>query len=416
MSHCMYTLFTDRSVSMAKKGVSYFLFFTQFLFFWAVIGALSGVFMKLVRVFLHLIWEVLPDALFHSGPNRYFYILVPIFGGIIVGLCQVFLGDNPKQIKELIKGYRKTGRFNAKTLPQGFITTVASLAFGAGLGPEIELVDMTGSLGTLASDFSKKMALSSGILNIKSINDPFPKKFKKILIVIASLIFLPFFVGTMLALNLTAGIMASSPQYQFDFTHILYMLPASAIGFLGGKLFRYSDDKLGDLLGKAKNRPFLKALSGGIFMGVVARFLPLILFSGQFEFRYLYEGMNEQGAYIVMLTGVLKLFIAAYLLNTGWKGGSLMPLTFGGAALGLGLNMLIPGATPIVGVLAGATGTLLAYTGNALGAFILVQLLFEPNVAIITGITAIIGWVPMKLYKISLKRKMPQITQTEQDS
>lgn len=104
-------------------------------------------------------------------------------------------------------------------------------------------------------------------------------------------------------------------------------------------------------------------LTGGL-IGLASWALPLAAFSGEQQLKpLLLERLGPEAALLV-LAGVLKLLLAGLCLETGWRGGLIVPVLTGSAAIGLGLHQLLPGVGDAGlwcgSVVGGSLGTLLA--------------------------------------------------------
>src|SRR5262245_40124602 len=113
------------------------------------LGALIGIpaalvaalFLALVHDIEHWLREDLPDALGHSSPPWYLVIGLPIVGGALVALARLLLpGDGGHHPLEGIA----MGVTPLKNGPGIALAGLASLSFGAVLGPEAPLIAIGG--------------------------------------------------------------------------------------------------------------------------------------------------------------------------------------------------------------------------------------------------------------------------------
>ena len=75
-------------------------------------------------------------------------LLLCTIGGVLVGLCAKYLGDYPKDLETSVGQFKRTKQFDDRHLVQGVVASLASLGFGAALGPEAALVSLVGGLST----------------------------------------------------------------------------------------------------------------------------------------------------------------------------------------------------------------------------------------------------------------------------
>ena len=80
----------------------------------------------------------------------------------------------------------------------------------------------------------------------------------------------------------------------------------------------------------------------GLLLGACMHWLPLVPFAGEDQLRPLLEGQNSSGAWVLLLSSIVKLLMLGLCLETGWRGGVFFPLFLVACALGMGLHLLLP--------------------------------------------------------------------------
>jgi H+/Cl- antiporter ClcA len=110
-----------------------------------VVGLATAVFLLIEHWLTELIWEEIPHRL---GEFSLYALVVCTVGGLLVGLCQHFLGDYPKPMREALEDVRTQGGFDVAHVPHGVVSSLVSLSFGGALGPEAALIGLAGGLGT----------------------------------------------------------------------------------------------------------------------------------------------------------------------------------------------------------------------------------------------------------------------------
>ena len=80
----------------------------------------------------------------------------------------------------------------------------------------------------------------------------------------------------------------------------------------------------------------------GLLLGACMHWLPLVPFDGEDQMRPLLEGQNSSGAWLLLLSALVKLLMLALCLETGWRGGVFFPLFLVACAMGTGLHLLLP--------------------------------------------------------------------------
>ena len=83
-------------------------------------------------------------------------------------------------------------------------------------------------------------------------------------------------------------------------------------------------------------------LMTGLLLGACMHWLPLVPFAGEDQMRPLLEGQNSSGAWLLLLSAIVKLLMLGLCLETGWRGGVFFPLFLVACAIGMGLHQLLP--------------------------------------------------------------------------
>ena len=350
-----------------------------------VLGLISALvtfaFIALVHQGTGLIWEQAALAL---GMNpRLFTVLVCTVGGLLVGLLVKLFGDHNAIFAELMREFGKTGRFNYRHAPGIVITAFVSLISGASLGPEAPLADACGGMGTLMSDRLKLNEQETRTMGYSGVSG-----------MLAAFITSPF-SGALLGLESAQGgpgglqtyfwvlfpsLLSSAvatvvfvllsgtffetlykfPAYAPRLADLVYAAPLGLIGGVVGALFMASLRRLQRLLQPMKAHVVLRGLLGGLAMGLIGALLPLTLFSGEEQTADLITHAAELGVVMLIVLAIAKLFATSLLLATGWKGGYIFPIMFASVALGLAVNLVLPGIPVAVAVAATMAGALVA--------------------------------------------------------
>lgn len=87
----------------------------------------------------------------------------------------------------------------------------------------------------------------------------------------------------------------------------------------------------------------LAPVATGLVLGLVMQVLPLAVFSGESQLQPLLLGSLPLSAPLLLLSGLAKLLLAGLCLETGWRGGLIFPAVAASAAIGSGLDQLVPG-------------------------------------------------------------------------
>jgi len=359
-----------------------------------LVGALTAGFLRFIDWGQHFLWNVLATKLLWQS------LILCTLGGVLVGLCQRFLGDHPKNINEAISEIVKTGRLEYAKLPNGLATVSVSLIFGASLGPESAIVDLLGGLGTLAGDMITWLRTHLEL--------PRPARSKKRFMnwlqnwpgLIA------FIVGTFAFVHFLGGLYRGGFLHfrePFRWNDLLWSIPFGIIGLGGGVLFLFLQKWIKKLALPMKKKPILSGTLGGFLLGLTAQLLPLMLFSGQHQLQQAYDQAMQLGFLVLFLIALARLVLINVLLAMGWKGGQFLPMMFASAALGLAATVLFPTiAVPsaVLGVMAALLAVVLP---KPIIALILMALIFPLQYIGITVVAVGLVMVCRRLWKNSFE-------------
>ncbi len=402
----------------------------------AVLGLISALvtfaFMALVGVGTGAIWDQAAQAL--GMESRLFTLLICALGGLLVGLLVKLFGDHNAIFAELMQEFGKTGRFDYRHAPGIVITALVSLIAGGSLGPEAPLADACGGIGTLMADklkldeqqthtlgYSGVSAMlasfitepvGGAILGLESAHGSTSGKQTYFWILFPSL--LASAVATVTFVMLSGQFFAT--LYQFpDYTPLLrdlfYAAPLGFVGALVGLLFMLALQRLRQLLQPMKGHVVLRGLLGGLAMGIIGALLPLTLFSGEEQTLELINHAAEIGVLLLIVLALVKLFVTALLLTTGWKGGYIFPIMFASAALGLAANLLFPGIPVAVAVAATMAGALVAALRAPLFAVLFPLVLVQKETAAVIAVAVVVGALLTALLALRAARRAAAQTQ-----
>ncbi len=396
----------------------------------AVLGLISALvtfaFMALVGLGTDAIWEQAAHAL--GMDVRLFTVLICTLGGLLVGLLVKLFGDHNAIFAELMQEFGKTGRFDYRHAPGIVVTALVSLIAGGSLGPEAPLADACGGIGTLMADKLKldeqetrslgfsgvsgmlasfiTEPVGGAILGLESAQDGTSGKQTHFWILFPSL--LASAVATVAFVMLSGHFFATLyqfPDYAPQLRDLLYAVPLGFVGAVAGLLFMLTLQRLRLLLQPMKTRVVLRGLLGGVAMGIVGALLPLTLFSGEEQTLELIADAAEIGVLMLIVLALVKLFITALLLTTGWKGGYIFPIMFASAALGLAVNLLVPGIPVAVAVAATMGGALVAALRAPLFAVLFPLVLVQKETAAVIAVAVVVGALLTSLLALRAARR-----------
>lgn len=349
--------------------------------FGVVAGAFAWAFFFLMNNGIHLLWDVVPEALGAAGLPAVFYPLpFCLIGGLVVGLFQKKVGPYPDDMNIVMAQVKETGRYEYDKIGVMFVAAILPLLFGGSLGPEAGITGVIAGLCTWVGDrlkfVGKEMrelstASTAAVLSAifaaplfgllaplagyvdesngpkgfqpENITIPKPQKFAIYLLAIAGAL------GAMTGLGMLFGGGLTLPHFSemsFGTTELAWAIPLVVLGTTAGWLFHAAGAGTKGIAKALGDRPVVKALIAGAFLGCCGIVLPLTMFAGEEQSLILADTWMGMSAVVLILTGFVKVITTQACLNLGWRGGHFFPLIFAGISIGYGVAA-ISGADPI---------------------------------------------------------------------
>lgn len=348
----------------------------------AVIGLPAALvaagFLALVHELEDWVWHDLPDALGHSTPPWYLIVGLPVLGAALVVAARTFLpGDG---------GHSPLDGISAKPTPVSHapgvaLAALASLVFGAVIGPEAPLIALGSVVGLLITHVVTVDTKHHGVLAMAGSFSAISALFGGPIVAGILLIEAGVGMGALLIPVLLPGLVAAAVGYLlfvglgdwggleettlavpglpvYDGTSVRDLLLAIAIGIITAvlcevvRVFGRRTLATAPRIGMA---PLL--LAGGLAVGLLALVAEGlgadsqdVLFSGQYSLPAL---VAEDSAKILLVLVAAKALGYAICLGCGFRGGPVFPAIF----LGVGLAMFAVIWLDVSPTLAVAVGT-----------------------------------------------------------
>lgn len=339
------------------------------------VGLLTWSFLAVTSLTTDFLWVSLPKTL---GVQNW-TILVCLVGGILVGLCQKYFGNYPRIMQDVLAEFKETKRIDYKSLYKNTLAAFCVLSFGASLGPEAALVGIIGGLSTWAEDTIKSLVKKRPFLNEygdliieysiesskigKIFKSPIfgantlieGKKDSRLIKTIKTLIYLIITaagIGVFIFLSKIDNRAISLPNFSSAMVgknEVIAIMPLILIGILFAILYEFFGDILYKVLKPLENYKIIKAVIGGLVLGLIGTTLPQTLFSGAHQLIELTAEWTNMSIYLLLIIGIIKLFITEFCLVTGWRGGHIFPLVFTGISIGYGIALLFP-IDPVISI------------------------------------------------------------------
>lgn len=351
------------------------------------IGFVVGITSGLAAVGLNYGLEFF-SHLFQQIQNDIWKILLPVAGVFLtVILLKYIIKDFEGQgVPEVIHSISlKGGKLKFRSAFSKLLGSLITISSGASAGPEAPVVVSGAAIGSNFAAFFKtdekiKIAVtgSGAAAAIASIfNAPIAGIIFTMEVIIgewAPIYMLPVAIasvtGTAVS-RLLHGNQIPFAHRLFDVTihDIIFSLGLAVICALVSVLFIKTLRNTSTLLGKYINSALLKAIAGGLLIGLISFNFPQIRGEGYYFVRQLISGEFSAGLHFILIIVLLKIFITSLTLGAGGSGGVFAPALVIGSASGFLYYSLLqtifpgsvlndPGLYALVGMSGVISGTL----------------------------------------------------------
>lgn len=390
--------------------------FSRTFILWALLGIIGGVISGLYWMALELLTEGL--AVFQG------WLVIPTMAicGFLAGLVIHFIGD-PGEIHLIVNNIRfNHGKLDPKNNPSMILSSLLCVASGGSLGPEAPLVQVTGSTGTwlgkvlrlkgeelrsmsiagMASGFTALFGapLGGSLFSLEILHHKYSAMYYKALIpafVASCFSYIIFALIIHLGLGPTWDLPSYEIQDKFDFVYaVIFGVAATFIGWtfiFCTKFLKFAFEKL--------NPPiYIKTLTGGIILGVIAFYYPLTRYFGHHSINELL--LNPFSLKFLSAILIFKIIAISVTVTSGWRGGFIIPLFFVGATLGLIIHQVFPATNLSLAMVASMAAINVCVTRTPMSTTILL--------ATLTGFTYFIPILFASLTGYFLAPKIPFIS------
>ena len=296
-------------------------------------------------------------------------VLVPIVGGVVVGLLAHYLIGDEKlhgtagimQSVALAGGRMRYQKAPAKT-----VIAILSIGAGASVGPEDPSVQIGANLGSMfgqvfrMSDERIRTLVAAGTASAiaAAFNAPIAGVFFALEIVMGEI------GGSALGMVLVAAVTSSVFTQAVSGSSPAFKVPAYAfgsawelplylvLGLLAGPvsaLYVRLLYKMQDVFGSWNVSRPIKTASAGLVVGVVGIFLPQVLGVGYGTIGEVLN-KNDIGIWLLVALLIAKIILTPVSIGGGFLGGVFAPALFIGATLGGAFGLLTASLFPGLGI------------------------------------------------------------------
>lgn len=345
----------------------------------------AAAFLALVRYLQGWLWTDLPKALGHTAPPWYLVVGLPVVGALLVVAARTLPGDG---------GHRPLVGLSAEPTavshaPGVLLAALATLGFGAVLGPEAPVIALGSAVGMVATRFARLTGRPATVLSTAGSYSAVSALFGGPLVAGMLLLESGLAAGTALLPALLPGLVAASVGYviflgfgswgglnapgltvphlpAYTGLHLYGLLVGIGVGLVAAAVtlaVRYCARWVEGLRARLGLAGLLAA--GGLAVGLIAELAGLagadpkdVLFSGQSSIPTL---VAEKSVGIVLLLIVAKFLAYAVSLGCGFRGGPIFPAIFLGVAMA-SLTHAGLGVSPTLAVAVGTAAGMAAQT------------------------------------------------------
>lgn len=354
-----------------------------------VVGVLVGmgiiVALRASEFLQDVVWTDLRGAL-PAWLRTVFPLVICALGGILVGLASDAAGFQLYGMGEVVRRCKQDGGYSFPSWGWAVVLFALPIAFGGAVGPEAGVSGFVAAVLTLClrafrrvgeavtkSPSTPARASVHAVLDSTGVTQ-FRLKARWARVVMWIVAVIGILAGAALVSLLLPGSSGFPRVGAIDYANAPWVsvLPAFVLGvlvaLLAGVAGKAARRLSGRLSGLAKDHKLgsrgghvLRSVVCGAVLGLVAIFLPEVLFSGQTALGRLVDAWASWSVPVLLLTVVAKLALTQLCINMDWVGGEFFPLMYCGAAAGyvvalaMGCDPLLPAAVSAGALVATAT-------------------------------------------------------------
>lgn len=402
-----------------------------------VASAVAFAFLGAVHALQELIWHTLPQEWGFSAEAWWWLLLIPTLGGVLAGAAVLLLPGNGGH--EPIEGFTPDP-VQPNAIPSVVLAALASLTFGAVLGPEAPLVALGSALGlwlariTRLSEDVAPLAAAGGLF--AAIASLFGNPLLGAFLVMEAVgmggagaplvaVVLPGMLAAAAGYVLITGVSSWSgievsglkgidlPDYDtLLVTDVAWAVALGVVMAIVVAAVRAGAERMHAI---TKRHPWWAAPIAGFVIGALAlvfteitgQSADLVLFSGEESAPDVAANGPEWGAGVIALLFLFKAIVYAVSLASLFRGGPVFPAIFLGVALGVLLSDLVPSVSLTAGVVAGIAAGTSAMLGLPLSA-VLLAVILGGSAAVDATSLALVASVVAFVVSRGLSRKRSQ--------
>ena len=368
--------------------------------------------------------------------GKYYVVLLPAVGGLIVGLLVYFLAREakghgvPEVMKSVLVG---GGKIRPRVAVVKAVASSVCIGSGGSVGREGPIIQIGSALGSaigqmfrLTEEKTKTLVACGAAAGIAAtFNSPLGGIFFAMEVILREYglrNFSSVVLSSVTATVVSRHFLGNQPAFHvppfelYQVSDFLYYLVFALLTALVAGLFIKVLYKSEDIFNRIKLPEYLKPVLGGLFVGVIGLYFPQIFGVGYEVIESSVRG--ELVLWIVITLVFLKIVATSLTLGSGGSGGIFAPSLYVGALLGEAFGMVVSKVIPGTVIPPGAfalVGMASVFAGTAQAPISAILLLFEmtgnykilPPLMITCVISAIVvrWWSKYSIYTLKLVRR-----------
>lgn len=365
------------------------LLYASFLAF--LIGTAMWLYLSLIKVSIHFLWHSMTE-------NIFILLLIPIIGGIIIGVFQKYKGAYPASPNVAMKKYLIDRDYDNPLYI--FIGAFTPLVSGGSVGPEASLLSFSYMFGAIAGDkvrnLEKKIGLNYEMkpyLEGSKIKDKIKiNKWHGLKILTMNIVGM-LSVCVLSVFDELEGVFTYFGELSIARSELLFLVPLLVVGFLVAMIYILFG-KIADIITKPfKDRVILLSVLIGLFVSFSFLIEPFLLFSGEHEMKVVAEDYLIYSALFLVALAIYKLFITQICVRNTWRGGHGFPIIFASSCVALAIAMVF-GINPLFCVAIVATTSIAIIYSPAISLIVMI-LILSPNIIILVALFGVYALMPI---------------------
>ena len=378
----------------------------------AVVGVIAAAFIWVVIHLKDLVWP------HHGEGESHVAVFVAcVVGGLFVGVINLLAERHREEAHDLTEAFADAQSAESNTPPSLAVITgraslgIASLGFGAPLGPEAPLIALSSQLASrmagvlrVTREQAVKISMAGALgalfvaplagVAVQAESDTQSRSATQraramgpeiLAAVVAFIVFI-----TLLPETDSQPFVAPESIAPGVGINLLWCAIAAVLAAGVGRLVDLLVPRARSIaVHRIPGGPISLGIISGAILGASAFVSPLILFSGHHETQGLLDG--GQTTFELVGLSLLKVVVVVVVLAGGWFGGQIFPLAFAGAAIALAFGQVVDSSATLALTAAGYVAACVVNLRKPVLVLVIFMFLFPSSTWLAMAIAMAIG-------------------------